>query len=126
MPTRLHTRIGASGPRPGLIEPLGSADIERGVSLRVDSAHRLASLSKPVTGMIVMDLVQSGRLKLDSPIKVYLRDLPAPYDHVTARRLLSHQGGFPIGYALAVASFNRLAHLPTGWVFGHRGFAAGR
>ena len=72
---------------------LGSADIEQGVPLRVDSAHRLASLSKPVTGTIVMDLVQSGRLELDMPIKVYLRDLPPAYDHVTARHLLTHQGG---------------------------------
>ena len=43
----------------------GFADIEQGVALRTDSAHRLASLSKPVTGTIIMDLVQSGRLKLD-------------------------------------------------------------
>ena len=41
----------------------GFADLEQGVPMRTDSVHRLASLSKPVTGMIVMDLVQLGRLE---------------------------------------------------------------
>jgi CubicO group peptidase (beta-lactamase class C family) len=72
---------------------LGFADIEQNVSLRTDSVHRLASLSKPVTGTIIMDLVQSGRLKLDTPVKTYLADLPAAYGSVTLRHLLSHQAG---------------------------------
>lgn len=72
---------------------VGFADIEQNVPLRTDSAHRLASLSKPVTGTIIMDLVQSGRLKLDAPVRTYLADLPASYDNVTVRRLLSHQAG---------------------------------
>lgn len=72
---------------------VGFADLEEKLPLRTDSAHRLGSLSKPVTGTIVMDLVQSGRLKLDSPIKTYLPDLPAAYDKVTIRFLLSHEAG---------------------------------
>ena len=43
---------------------LGLADIEQNVPLRTDSVHRLASLSKPNSGTIVMDLVQSGRLAI--------------------------------------------------------------
>jgi CubicO group peptidase (beta-lactamase class C family) len=72
---------------------VGFADIEQNVPLRTDSVHRLASLSKPITGTIVMDLVQSGRLKLDTPVKTYLADLPAAYAKVTLRHLLSHQAG---------------------------------
>ncbi|HXB71149.1 MAG TPA: serine hydrolase domain-containing protein [Candidatus Acidoferrales bacterium] len=72
---------------------MGFSDIEQNVPLRTDSAHRLASLSKPVTGTIVMDLVQSGRLQLDTPVKTYLADLPTAYDRVTVRHLLSHQAG---------------------------------
>ena len=72
---------------------LGLADIEQNAPLRTDSVHRLASLSKPVTGTIVMDLVQSGRLKLDAPVKSYLVDLPAAYSRITLRHLLSHQAG---------------------------------
>src|SRR5450755_986940 len=72
---------------------LGFADIEQNVPLRTDSAHRLASLSKPVTGTIIMDLVQSGRLNLDTPVKSYLAELPTAYAKVTLRHLLSHQAG---------------------------------
>jgi CubicO group peptidase (beta-lactamase class C family) len=72
---------------------LGLADIEQNVTLRTDSVHRLASLSKPLTGIIIMDLVQAGRLKLDVPVKTYLTDLPKAYDKVTLRHLLSHQAG---------------------------------
>jgi CubicO group peptidase (beta-lactamase class C family) len=32
-------------------------------------------------------------LKLDTPVKTYLADLPAAYDRVTVRHLLSHQAG---------------------------------
>jgi CubicO group peptidase (beta-lactamase class C family) len=71
----------------------GFADIEQQVALTTDSAHRLASLSKPVTGTIIMDLVQSDRLKLDVPVKSYLPELPAVYDKVTIRHLLTHQAG---------------------------------
>ena len=74
-------------------QAFGFADVERRIPLRTDSAHRLASLSKPVTGTIVMDMAQSGRLKLDEPVKTYLPDLPAAYDRVTVRHLLSHQAG---------------------------------
>ena len=72
---------------------LGLADVEQRLPLRTNSAHRLASLSKPVTGTIIMDLVQSGRLKLDASIRTYLPDLPTAYDKVTVRQLLSHQAG---------------------------------
>lgn len=72
---------------------LGFADIEQNVPLRTDSAQRLASLSKPVTGTIIMDLVQSGRLNLDTPVRSYLAELPAAYAKVTLRHLLSHQAG---------------------------------
>jgi CubicO group peptidase (beta-lactamase class C family) len=72
---------------------LGFADIEQNVPLRKDSAQRLASLSKPVTGTIIMDLVQSARLSLDTPVKSYLAELPAAYAKVTLRHLLSHQAG---------------------------------
>src|ERR1700675_1279873 len=51
---------------------LGIADIEQDVLLTTSSVHRLASLSKPITGTIIMDLVSQGKLNLDAPIRGYL------------------------------------------------------
>jgi CubicO group peptidase (beta-lactamase class C family) len=71
----------------------GLADIEQNVPARVDSVHRLASISKPITATIVMSLVEAGKLRLDSPVRDYLPELPATYRTVTIRHLLNHQSG---------------------------------
>jgi CubicO group peptidase (beta-lactamase class C family) len=68
---------------------------------------RAASLSKPVFAYLVMRLVDAGLLNLDTPVVRYLpKPLPAypayasfrddaRYERLTARLLLSHQGGLP-------------------------------
>jgi D-alanyl-D-alanine carboxypeptidase len=77
---------------------LGKSDIEQGVPLTTASVQRLASLSKPITGTIIMDLVEQGKLALDVSVRQYLPELPAFYQSVTLRELLSHQSGVR-GYA---------------------------
>jgi len=77
---------------------LGKADIEQDVPLTTASVHRLASLSKPITGTIIMDLVEQGKLELDVSVRKYLPELPEPYQKITLRHLLSHQSGVR-GYA---------------------------
>ncbi|MBV8817260.1 MAG: beta-lactamase family protein, partial [Acidobacteriaceae bacterium] len=67
---------------------LGMADIEQGVPLKKTSVHRLASLSKPITGTIIMDLVVQRKLSLDAPVRRYLPELPKTYEPVTLRQLL--------------------------------------
>jgi CubicO group peptidase (beta-lactamase class C family) len=69
------------------------ADVEQGVPLKTTSVHRLASLSKPITGTIIMDLVSQGRLALDAPMRRCLPELPGVYADVTLRHLLDHQSG---------------------------------
>ena len=71
----------------------GLADIEQRVPMTTMSVHRLASLSKPITGTIIMDLVTQGKLVLDSPIRRYLPELPESYEHVTLRHLVDLQSG---------------------------------
>lgn len=83
----------AQGNRVVYSKALGWADLEQRVPLRVESVHRLASVSKLVTATIVMDLVESGRLGLDTPVRTYLPELPASYRAVTIRHLLTHQAG---------------------------------
>ena len=72
---------------------LGKADIEQDVPLTTASVQRLASVSKPITGTIIMDLVEQGKLSLDDPVRQYLPELPTSYQGVTLRKLLSHQSG---------------------------------
>lgn len=62
---------------------------------------RLASLTKPITAVIVHRLVEAGRLDLDARIAPLLGLVPpdptaydARWDRITVRQLLEHAGGF--------------------------------
>jgi CubicO group peptidase (beta-lactamase class C family) len=91
---------------------LGKADIEQDVPLTTASVQRLASLSKPITGTIIMDLVEQGKLSLDASIRQYLPELPVFYESVTLRMLLSHQSGVR-GYADEETVLFSTVHYPT-------------
>ena len=71
-----------------------------------DTLFQVASLSKWVTAIGVMTLVDAGQVDLDAPVETYLRRWtlpPSAFDHreVTVRRLLSHTAGLTdgLGYA---------------------------
>jgi len=72
---------------------MGRADVEQNVPLTTASVHRLPSLSKPITGTIIMDLVEQRKLSLDVSVRQYLPELPPIYQNVTLRELLDHQSG---------------------------------
>lgn len=59
----------------------------------------VASLTKPITAMIALKLVDAGQLSLDEPVSNHYTDpdlLDDPRHHrLTLRHLLSHQAGFP-------------------------------
>jgi len=74
-------------------QAFGMADLEQRVPMRTDSVQRLGSLSKPITGTIIMGLVEQGKLELDASIRKYLPELPVAYQKVTPRYLLDHQSG---------------------------------
>lgn len=74
-------------------EGYGLSDVENDVPALPLTAYRLASLSKPITAIAVMQLAEQRRLDLDAPIQRYVPSFPEKPWPVTARRLLSHQGG---------------------------------
>jgi CubicO group peptidase (beta-lactamase class C family) len=71
----------------------GMADVENMVPATSRTAIRLASISKPITAVAVMQLVENGKIKLDSPIQDYVPQFPQKQWPVTVRQLLSHLGG---------------------------------
>ncbi|MFN8126340.1 MAG: serine hydrolase domain-containing protein [Candidatus Nanopelagicales bacterium] len=74
---------------------------------RVDKAGRkpspttkfgIGSVSKMLTTMAVMQLVDEGKISLDSPVVRYVPDfamLSPQYRQITVRMLLNHSAGFP-------------------------------
>jgi len=60
-----------------------------GVNATVSTKYPIASISKTITGVMAMRMVQNGDFALDDPINDYV----AGYNGVTFRHLLSHQSG---------------------------------
>ena len=84
----------------------GYADREEKTPAAPTSLFRLASVSKPITAVAIMTLVQSGKLKLDERVFPLLGFTPflLPGQHpdprletITVRHLLEHSGGWDRG-----------------------------
>ncbi len=74
----------------------GLADMEWNIPNQPDTKHRLGSITKQFTSMLIMQLVEQGKLKLDVPISTYLPDYPKKTgDVITIHHLLTHTSGIP-------------------------------
>ncbi len=96
-------------------EAFGKMNVAHGLEMRKDAIFRIASMTKPITSVAAMMIVEEGKLQLDDEISKYLPafknpqvisrlDLAAgtyetrPATHaITIRQLLSHTSG--IGYS---------------------------
>ncbi len=68
---------------------LGYADIENQVAATPETPYNLASVTKPFAALVIMQLVQDGKLSLDDRVSRYGVTLPEG-DAVTVRHLMSH------------------------------------
>lgn len=74
----------------------GRADDDHGVDNGPATKFRIGGVTQQFTAMLVLLLVEEGRLELDAPIAKYLADLPrALADRVTVHHLLGHTSGIP-------------------------------
>ncbi|WP_028916592.1 serine hydrolase domain-containing protein [Pseudoxanthomonas sp. J35] len=89
----------------------GMADREAGKPMARDTIVRIFSMTKPVTGVALMQLYEQGRFQLDDPVSRYLPEfarvrvyagtdaqgrplLVAPERPITIRDLMRHTAGF--------------------------------
>jgi len=71
----------------------GEADVEAARPLTPQSKVYMASVSKQVTAMAALLLVDDGRLRLSDPVRKFIPELPAYADGVTVAQLLNHTSG---------------------------------
>jgi CubicO group peptidase (beta-lactamase class C family) len=96
------------------VNALGYRDIERGLPMEADTIFRIASMSKPITSVATLMLVEEGALKLDDPITRWVPEFatmrvlrrpdgpledtyPAPRK-ITVEDLLTHRSGLAYPY----------------------------
>lgn len=73
----------------------GVSSLELGAELGPDDIFRIGSLTKPLTAILVLSLVNEGRLRLDGSLGEYLPELYADTlaSAVTVEQLLAHTSG---------------------------------
>ena len=71
----------------------GLADVENDVPATAETIYRLASISKMLTAVAVMQLVEAGKLDLSAPIQKYVEGFPEKQAPITCELLLKHQSG---------------------------------
>jgi len=81
----------------------GYSDLEKQTPMAADTTLRIASISKPITAVAVLLLVEDGKLKLDDHVIdslvlddkfVLPKDADPAWSRVTVRHLLQHSGGW--------------------------------
>lgn len=81
-----------SGPDGVRGRAVGVRDRESGAAMDTRARFRVGSVSKTFSGVVLLQLVEEHRLKLDAPVNTYLQGL-LPDDRITVRHLLSHRSG---------------------------------
>ncbi len=94
----------------------GLADIATNEPVTPDTLFQAASVSKSVTALAALRLVQEGKLNLDEDVNLKLKSWKVPdneftkIEKVTLRRLLSHTAGLTVG---GLAGYKPGEPLPT-------------
>jgi CubicO group peptidase (beta-lactamase class C family) len=74
----------------------GFANMEWNMPNQSNTKHRLASITKQFTAMLIMRLVEQGKLNLNTPIINYISDYPKIVgNQITLHHLLTHTSGIP-------------------------------
>ena len=75
------------------VKGYGYADLENHVPATALSSYRLASVTKPMTAVAVLQLAEQGKLDLDAPVQRYVPYFPVKPYPVSVRQLLGHLAG---------------------------------
>lgn len=108
---------------PGL-EPIevasGVRSIETEEPVSTEDFFRIASITKPMTAAMILQLVEEGLLELDEPVSTYLGDWLGEYefeDDITVRQLMDHTNGlieyaFDVGFYIEASQRQEVPYTP--------------
>ena len=74
-------------------EGFGYANVKDQKPVTTETLFRIGSVSKPLTAVGLMLLVQEGKLDLDTDVRSYVPEFPEKVWPVTTRQLAGHLGG---------------------------------
>lgn len=71
----------------------GSADKENNLQNSDTTKFLIASVSKPITAILILRLMDKGMLKLDDTLNKYFTNLDSKIGKISIHQLLSHTAG---------------------------------
>jgi CubicO group peptidase (beta-lactamase class C family) len=71
----------------------GAADVRLKIPATADTVYDIGSITKPFVATGIMLLVQENQISLDDPINKHLEGIPATWNGITVRHLLTHTSG---------------------------------
>jgi len=72
----------------------GMLDLKEKAPANAHMINRIASISKPMTAVAILQLYEQGKLDLDEPVRTYVPEFPQkPEGDFTTRQLLIHTSG---------------------------------
>ena len=90
------------------LDTYGKANVATGEALQADSIFRIASMTKPIAGVAMMQLYEQGKWKLDDPVAKYIPEFAnlqvkkagggtePQKSPMTMAQLMSHSAGFGV------------------------------
>jgi CubicO group peptidase (beta-lactamase class C family) len=73
----------------------GKANIEHNVPVSDSSIFRIYSITKPIVGLAIFQLIEQGKIAVEDELGNYLDDLPTAWQGITLASLLRHTSGLP-------------------------------
>ena len=73
----------------------GMADVARHAPATADTVYRIGSVTKQLTAVAILQLVEQGKLRLGDDIRRYLPRYPTHGKTITLEHLLTHTSGIP-------------------------------
>ena len=117
------------------VEAHGLADLETRRPMQAGALFRMASMTKPLTAVSILMLMEEGKLLLSDPVSKYVAEFKSPRVAVwrlpndpagpgaalvpanrelTIKDLLTHTSGLANGFAGPAGDYVRRANLPSG------------
>jgi CubicO group peptidase (beta-lactamase class C family) len=113
------------------LEAQGWMDLDSKKPMAKDSIFRVFSMSKPITGVAILMLMEEGKVRLNDPVSKFIPEfkgmkvtviqqasplqfytVPATRE-ITVQDLLTHVSGLASGGAASAAELRRIARKPT-------------
>ena len=87
--------------KPLVVKGYGYANIEWQIPNTPDTKFRIGSITKQFTSMLIMQLREAGKVKIEDSVCVYVTPCPEAWKPVTIHHLLTHTSGIPSYTGLA-------------------------